>query len=251
MNSRKYTAQFFRDSFPEWKKKKDSILVRHFFRPLSFYTASIAANMGLSANSISFFSIVIAVIGSVLYLGGYRATNILGAVLVWFWMLLDCTDGNIARSIKKQPFGEFADASSSYILINFLFAALGVSAYRTGGIFISAGSWRIAFLGAFIGGADSLARLLYQKFENTKKVESVKDTVIPKSKDSSNTNHLIVLHDRIDKEFGLNGIFLPLLLICSVFTWIDLYVLIYSLFYLSSLIATAALLIYKTMKAQS
>lgn len=247
---RKYTAKFFRDSLPEWKRKKDSLLVRHFFRPISFYTASVAANIGIGANDVSYFSMLVAIIGSLCYVIGQRWANIVGALLVIFWMVLDCTDGNLARSIKKQPFGEFADGASSYILINFLFSALGITTYKSGGLIFDVGAWILLFLGVFGGGTDSLARLLYQKFENDRKMQETLSGQADTKETRTAQNKLIKLHDRIDKELGLNGIFLPAILVCSIFNWLDVFVLFYSSFYIVSLMATIVLLIKKAKKAE-
>ncbi len=60
--------------------------------------------------------------------------NIIGALLVLFWHLLDCVDGNLARSVKPQPFGGFVDSESSYILVALLGSCLGISAYHGGGL---------------------------------------------------------------------------------------------------------------------
>ena len=248
--STKYSHAYFRKSLPEWKRKKDSFLVRYFFRPISFYTASFAANRGIGANDVSYFSMLIAIIGSVLYLLDNRVTYIIGALLIIFWMVLDCTDGNLARSVKQEPFGEFADGASSYILINFLFAALGVAAYKSEGILLSSGTWWIVLLGAFGGGSDSLARLLFQKFENNKNSEMIKHIDDSSIATDNKKGNLVKIHDRIDKELGLNGIFLPALLICSIFLWFDIFVLFYGIFYILTLFATAVLLIKRAYKAK-
>lgn len=240
---KKYTAKYFKENLPEWKRKKDSFLVRSFFRPLSFYTASFAANRGIGANSVSYFSMLIAVVGSICYLMDNRLCYIAGAALIIFWMVLDCTDGNIARSVKKELYGEFADGASSYVLINFLFFALGIAAYKNQGLIFDASNWALLILGGFAGASDSLTRLLYQKFENTKMHEK------PSNRESvrkGGKNKLVVIHDRIDKEVGLNGIFLPALLLCSVMRWFDIFVLFYFLFFTCTLLATMALLIYKS-----
>lgn len=239
----KYTAKYFKENMPEWKRKKDSVIVRNFFRPLSFYTASFAANRGIGANSVSYFSMLIAVCGSLCYLVGCRFAYILGAILIIFWMVLDCTDGNIARSVNKEPYGEFADGASSYVLINFLFFGLGIAAYKNQGFIFDAGNWVMLILGGFTGASDSLTRLLYQKFENTRLREASGNY---ESVHDGGKNKLVVVHDRIDKEVGLNGVFLPVLMLCSVMRWFDIFVIFYFLFFAATLFATMALLIHKS-----
>ena len=248
MQKRRYSAKYFKENFPEWKRKKDSFLVKHFYRPISFFTASFATKIGLGANDISFLSALVAIFGSLMYAWGIKWLNIVGAILINVWMIFDCTDGNIARSVKKEPLGEFADASSSYILINLLFSFLGIAAYRSKGLFISSGCWWILFLGVFAGGSDSLSRLLYQKFINIQKAEH-------KDNDDQNAEKkqgkLVKLHDRIDKELGLNGIFLPALLIVSITDWFDIFVVFYAIFYLGSLISTYMYFVYKCYKSKN
>lgn len=237
----KYTYKYFRDNLPDWKKKKDSILVRFFFRPISFWTASVAANLRIGANTISFISMFIAIIASILYLIGYAWTYIIGAVLILIWMILDCTDGNLARCVKKEPYGEFADGASSYVLVNFLFAALGVAAYRSNGMILDKGVWVLLFLGVFTGSSDSLSRLLYQKFENN----GLRDNLKVKDKNGSlqsEPSRIIKIHDRIEKEIGLNGLFLPFILLCSIIRWFDIFVIFYSCFYIISLFGTMLIL---------
>ena len=64
---------------------------------------------------------------------GYNM-NIIGAILVNVWLLMDCTDGNIARSVKKEAFGPFADSMSSYLLVGLLCTCIGFAAYFEGGL---------------------------------------------------------------------------------------------------------------------
>lgn len=245
MDQSNYSSKFFRDNLPDWKRKKDSIIVRYFFRPISFYTSSFFANRRIGANDVSIISIFVAILAAVLYIPHNTILNTLGALCVCFWMVLDCTDGNIARCVKKEPFGEFVDATSSYILINFLYAALGVAAYHNNGLMISAGSWVLVFLGVFTGSADSLARLLYQKYNNCDRIKSDQDKP---DISQDNKNRLVKVHDRIDKELGLNGVLLPALLICTLFGWYDVFVIAYFCFFTLSLFATAFLLIMKVKK---
>lgn len=43
----KYTAKYFKDNMPEWKRKKDAFVVQKFYRPLSFYGSSLQQIMEL------------------------------------------------------------------------------------------------------------------------------------------------------------------------------------------------------------
>lgn len=63
-----YSIRFFYDSLPAWKRKIDSIPVRVFYRPASFVTASVFTKMGVSANTVSYISGIIGIIGCFCYL---------------------------------------------------------------------------------------------------------------------------------------------------------------------------------------
>lgn len=104
----RYTAKYFRDRLPDWKRKKDPILSRVFYRPLSFFCSAFFSYIGWTANMVSYFSAVVAIIACACFVLG---APIVGAVLINLWLLLDCTDGNIARSVKKERYGDFADSN--------------------------------------------------------------------------------------------------------------------------------------------
>ena len=125
----KYTVHFFRDNLPSWKRRKDSLPIKIFYRPISFYTASFCANHGISANTVSVFSTFVGILACSMFLFGRWEFNIIGALLISFWGLLYCTDGNLARCVKAQPFGEFVDAESSYTFVAFLGVCIGMSVF--------------------------------------------------------------------------------------------------------------------------
>ena len=115
----KYTAKYFKESLPEWKRKKDSILGKLIYRPISFPISSFLSNRGVSANIISYSSIFIALMACTCFLLRGFVFHIVGTILVAFWIVMDCVDGNIARSVKKIAFGDFADGIGGYILLAF------------------------------------------------------------------------------------------------------------------------------------
>ena len=98
----KYTINYFRKGLPDWKAKKDPFISRIFYRPVSMYVACWCSNIGLSANTVSYMSAVIAIWGCLSFLGGNHTLNIIGAILLNIWNILDCVDGNIARSVKNN-----------------------------------------------------------------------------------------------------------------------------------------------------
>lgn len=244
----KYSYTFFKNGLPEWKRKKDPILVKIFYRPVSFYLASLAANLHISANTVSYFSALIAIISCFLYLLPIHMLHILAAILVNIWLLLDCTDGNLARSVKKLPFGEFADAASSYLLVGFLCTCMGFSVYNDGGILFEKGSIWIILMGAFASSSDTMMRLIYQKYKNVE--HGLVDAGIIKEENDirTDTDKVNSFRVRIEAELGIGGILSVAILLGSVFHALDLVVIYCLLYYGGSFVISTLLYVRKAMK---
>ena len=123
---------------------------------------------------------------------------------------MDCVDGNIARSVKAQPFGEFADAGSSYLLISFIYIAMGYALYYEGGWLVSKGNVLILMMAVFATTADSFARMLYHKYRDglASLKQSHPDAVNLDNLIQSKANSTPSLRDRIGEAIGIGG-FLP------------------------------------------
>lgn len=245
---KKYTPKFFKDNLPEWKRKKDPILSRIFYRPFSFITASICSNLGISANTVSYFSILIALLACTLIVIPKHISNIIGAILVNVWLLSDCTDGNIARSVKKQPFGEFADGISSYILVGFLCTSLGIAAYFNNGLLISKNCVWIVLLGALASSGDTLMRLIYQKYKSDERAlvdKKIIELEEDKRTDKKQTESLLV---RIEADFGIGGILPLITLIGAILRIYDLVVIYCFMYYFFASILMSLKYIRKAIK---
>lgn len=228
---KKYTYSFFKEEMPEWKRKKDPVLSRIFYRKVSFGLAAVCANLGISANSVSYFSAVVGIIGCLCFLPPFHYIHILGAVLINVWLILDCTDGNLARSVKSQPFGEFADGISSYILVGLMCTMMGMAVFFEGGVFIQEGCPWIILLGALASSSDSLMRLIYQKYKNTER--DMADKGIVKIENDVRTDHSKVgsFRVRVEAELGIGGLLPIAILIASTCKALDIIVIYCFLYY--------------------
>ncbi len=247
-NSFKYNAKFFRNDMPEWKRKKDPILTRLFYRPLSFQFASLFTKMGITANEVSYFSILIVIMSCIFLVIPNFICHVIGAVLVNVWLLFDCIDGNIARTVKKEPFGEFADSVSSYILVALLCTCLGIVSYFDGGILFSKECIWIVFLGALASTSDTLMRLIYQKYKSNERELADKKIIqleYDKRKDNNQSNSLLV---RIESDFGVGGILPIMILLGVLFNAIDLVVIYCFIYYFFSCIVMSTKYILKAIK---
>ena len=215
----KYSAKTFKDNFPVWKKKNDSFLVRHFFRPISFYIAAFLSNCGFTANQVSIISLPVGIVSACLYIIPIKGFHIAGAIIAWLWMLLDCTDGNIARTIKKEKYGEFIDALSSYVFIPLLFMGIGVAAYFDGDTWIKWHEPWVILFGSLAGLFDVIPRLAFQKMRYTELTEGYRKTEEIQEQGKG--------FRRVLRELGLNGLFLPLLLICTLTNTLGIMIIFY------------------------
>lgn len=226
-----YTAKYFKDSMPEWKRKKDPILSRIFYRRVAFWLAAKCANLGIGANTVSYFSAALGIVACVCFLPNISTFHIVSAILINIWLILDCTDGNLARSVKSQPFGEFADGISSYILVGLMGSALGIAAFNEGGAVIQAGNHWIIYIGALASTADTLMRLIYQKYKATER--DMADKGILELENDVRTDHSQVksIRVRIEAELGIGGTLPISILFASVFKALDIIVFYYFLYY--------------------
>ena len=247
-NNKMYTSKYFKEGMPEWKRIKDPITTRIFYRPISFFIASCAAKMGITANMVSYFSIIVAILSCVCIAWPNNIVNIVGAILVNVWLILDCTDGNLARSVKKQAFGDFADSISSYVLVALLGFSLGLSAFYNGGVFFEKNSILIIILGFIASISDTLMRLIYQKFKSAERNLADKGLIeIENDKriDNTQTNSLLV---RIESDFGVGG-FLPIMILIGILLKLnDLLVIYCFVYYFSSCVVMSAKYILKAIK---
>ena len=247
----KYTAKYFKEAMPEWKKKKDPLLSRLFYRPVSFWVASAASNKGISANTISYFSGFVGIIACLCFLPVGKEVHILGALLINIWLILDCTDGNIARTVKSEPFGEFADGISSYILVGLMCTMMGVAVYFEGGAFVKAGNPWIILAGALASSSDSLMRLIYQKYKNTERDMADKGIVSIEKDVRLEHSHVGDLRVRVEAELGIGGLLPLAILFAAFFQVLDVIVVYCFLYYGASFALTIIIYVKKAMRAAS
>lgn len=244
----KYSPMFFYISMPEWKRKKDPPLTKIFYRPLSFVVSSLLASVGISANSISYFNVFIAIAAAVLFLLNDYKCAITGAILVNVWLLFDCVDGNIARSVRKQPYGEYADSMSSYFLVPLMCISLGMYTFENGGLFIEQQCLWMMLAGALAGLSDTMMRLIYHKYKEVT-LHMISLGVVEKFNDERNDHSKVnSIRVRIESDWGIGG-FLPLMtLLAVVLDATDLLLAYCILYFGGACIVTVGLFTYKAMK---
>lgn len=243
-----YTASFFREALPEWKRKKEFVLARFLFREPSYYISAFCANLHIKANTVSYFSALIAIVGAICFLLPYYQIRILGATLVWLWSILDCVDGNLARTIEKQPFGTFADAISSYILVGLICTSIGVAVYHEGGIIIPPHHYWMIILGAYTSSCDTLMRLIYQKYKATEMdlaKQGILEISYDKRTDETQTGSWKV---RLESWLGIDGLLNIGIFVATIFHGLDLILFYCALYYGGAFCASTIKIVRDAMR---
>ncbi|MDR3122889.1 MAG: CDP-alcohol phosphatidyltransferase family protein, partial [Treponema sp.] len=129
-----YTFKDIIDSLPPEKRRSDGLWTRFVLRPLSVPLVWLALRLRLSANGVSYLSVLFSVAGGVLFSQKGFVLPLWGAVLLNIFSLLDCVDGGVARTTKTAgPWGGWADAVTGFIAYTAVFLSTGVYLYhRTG-----------------------------------------------------------------------------------------------------------------------
>ncbi|KIH97020.1 transferase [Streptomonospora alba] len=123
---------------------------RLYMRDLSPYLSTVFVRLGVPPNPITYLMMGSGVLaGGVLALGGFWSAAA-AVVLVQLYLLLDCSDGEVARFTGRTSVaGIFLDRIGHYLAEVALLIGLGVRAQ--GGL--DAGGWVIAGMAAALGAA--------------------------------------------------------------------------------------------------
>ena len=93
----RYSFNDIIESLPKKKNSKSSWWVKLWVRKTSFLFTYLFINLGWSSNAVSYLSVFVSLLACVLFSLGMNWTTIIAIVLINFWLVLDCVDGNIAR----------------------------------------------------------------------------------------------------------------------------------------------------------
>lgn len=251
-----YSLKQIIKSMPKNKKSVSSFWVKIFARPLSYLFTFLFVNIGLSPNAISIISAIVVSGGCVLLSINNQICILLGVILINLWIVLDCCDGNAARVMGKSSYmGEFIDAVSGYVICAFSLLAVGVAAYHKSTLVFGSNCIWLIVIGAIGSISDIFSRLIYQKYTNSIFVTECKlngsTSYKPENYSFYNPKErhgLLFFRLVVDRQLGISGLFMPLLILCYFFNFYDLLVISYSLYHFLSLIFVFVLYIVKSIK---
>ena len=223
------------------KKKEDSqeYFAYYIIRPISFWLAPLFAIFNVSANSVTWLSLIFGLLGSTLFfIGGYEL-QIVASIFILIWLILDHVDGNLARYYKTQTlFGDFLDSLVCYIVFALIPICIAHSVANDnhvlaiGELYILGWMFSIGFI---------LSRLIYQKF---KQIDNKRYKNILSG--SKKTSFFRRLFNFVNNLFNPSGMLVPLLVFSSIFQQLEMFLFFYGVGYFSILIYSSIVFILKS-----
>lgn len=190
----KYTMKEVRTSLTREKKAADGIWTTFVLRPLSMPLTWLALRLNLSANGVSYISAIFSIGGGILFCFTGFWLPLIGALLLNFFSVLDCVDGNVARVTKTfGPWGGWADAVMGFVAYTSVFLASGVYVY------LRTGWWPILLIAGITSSANLLTRVAYQIYK-----------VIEPGKAHGSVSFERMLAENV----GITGFLMPGLILC-------------------------------------
>ena len=230
-------------SLPKKKNSKSSLWVKTIVRKLSFVFTFLFVNIGATPWLASVISAFVALFGSICFAIDSNLCRLLGLICIQMGLVLDCVDGNIARVTKHcSDMGDFIDTLSGYIVSAGAMLGIGLAAQHTTSFEFFQNSNILIILGALGSIGNVLARLIHQNYMVTLLRIEAKGGKVNKEnpdKEVESEHGLSYLRSRIDKEVGISGLFMPLLIISYLFGYLDIFTVFYGIFFTASAIMIA------------
>mgnify|MGYP001187023031 CR=1 FL=1 len=105
-------------------------LSKYLYRPISIYLTYIFLKLNISANMITFLSLIISFLGSYFIILDNTNNISIGLFCFWFFYLLDFCDGEVARYNKSNSLsGHFFELIAHYIVNILFFFSLAITFY--------------------------------------------------------------------------------------------------------------------------
>ena len=164
---------------------------------------------------------------------------VLGVIFIFFWEVLDTTDGTMARTLGiKSNYGGFVDYIGGMFVMAFISFSVSVGLYNSPenffknfldniGVFITLESSMYVAMGAFCSISAILVRLII-KIAESRFGNNAQDVIEIEKNNISIKNSILILIKNIER---LGGYHLIVLFLTILFNMIELYLVFYTLFY--------------------
>ncbi len=130
----KYSLKDITASLSPEKKRADGTVTTLLLRPLSWPAAWIFLALGFTPNGVTALSVLFCAAALILSFFPVPLLHALAVVLFFAFGVLDCADGNMARTIgSRNPYGGWVDAAGGYFAYFAQLTAMGLSCALPGG----------------------------------------------------------------------------------------------------------------------
>jgi len=228
----KFTFAQIIASLPPEKNLADSPVTRYLYRPVSFAAAWIFLAFGWRANSVTYLSALLCLVGFAFLVAGPLWAAWVGLGLFFIFAVLDCADGNMARVLKSaSPWGEWVDAFGGYIAYTTVLLGAGAASQSLshsvlpglpGAILPWPGGWTL--VGGAAASANLFMRTIYQAHR----------AITPDPGRSS-----VGAEKKLSENLGITGALLPALCVGLAFGFLPWVLLAYAIFYCGGCVLVA------------
>jgi hypothetical protein len=125
--------------FTEYKQSLKMVEVEEvvdlfFYRPLAFLLVKSIYRTKITPDHLTLGAIIMGLTGGFFYAFGLRQTSTVGAVFYILFVILDCSDGQLAR-LKKNgtKIGRLLDGIADYIVVAAIYVGLAIGYAQKGG----------------------------------------------------------------------------------------------------------------------
>jgi len=122
--------------YTEYKKSLKMATVEEyidlvFYRPLAFLLVKSIYSTRIKPDNLTFAAIVTGLTAAVFYALGHSWAANIGAVLYGLFIVLDCSDGQLARLKKNgSPIGRIVDGAADYMVVTAVYIGIAISLSR-------------------------------------------------------------------------------------------------------------------------
>jgi hypothetical protein len=250
---------------PEKRAFESTFVWIPWVRLASFYLTPLFLRLGISAVQTTYLSIVLGILGCFLIASGTYEYVLLGVLLVHFWALADCVDGNIARyHARASSYGRFIDDFGGELVEVGLFTSVGIGLYQTSGGPLEA-LWSVisgqgdlhldrgVYLAA--GGLASLTvtltKLVHLRFEMLFTTQHESSASIPEPSNGSEARKDSMVLRAYMNIISYNGIVLPFVSLAALIGALDVFAVFYCIAYTGSLLMTTSRYVLKARALES
>ena len=125
--------------FIEYKKslkmtEVEEIVDLIIYRPLAFLLVKLIYNTKITPDQLTLAAIVMGLIGGLFYTFGLQPTSNIGAIFFILFIILDCSDGQLARLKKNgSSLGRLLDGIADYIVVTAVYIGIAIGYSQKGG----------------------------------------------------------------------------------------------------------------------